>query len=81
MKISVVGLGFVGFPLYLTILNSRVNNLSVIGVENDNQKGRRKIKKILDSNNKYFNNKELDKIFIKYKKIPNNRKLYYGPEF
>ena len=45
MKISVVGLGFVGFPLYLTILNSRVNNLSVIGVENDNQKAEERLKK------------------------------------
>ena len=33
MKISVVGLGFVGFPLYLTILNSKINNLSVIGLK------------------------------------------------
>ena len=28
----------------------------------------KKIKKILDSNKEYFNNKELDYLFIKYKK-------------
>ena len=38
MKISVVGLGFVGFPLFLTILKNK-EFISVIGVENDNQQG------------------------------------------
>ena len=44
MKISVVGLDLLD-SLYLTILNSRVNNLSVIGVENDNQKAEERLKK------------------------------------
>ena len=47
MKISVIGLGFVGFPLYISILNISQRISSVVGLEENSNDGRIKIKKIL----------------------------------
>ncbi len=68
MKISVIGLGFVGFPLYLTLLNIKDNISEVIGIEDNSASGKLKIKKILFTKKRYFNNKELDNLFSKNKK-------------
>jgi len=68
MKISVIGLGFVGFPLYISILNISQRISSVVGLEEDSNNGRIKIKKILQTKKNYFNNKELDFLFNKNKK-------------
>ena len=68
MKISVVGLGFVGFPLYLTLLNNKNSILKVIGIEDNSVFGKSKIKRILQTKKNYFNNKELDNLFNKHKK-------------
>jgi nucleotide sugar dehydrogenase len=68
MKISVIGLGFVGFPLYISILNTKSKISSVIGLEDNSKKGKIKIKKILQTKKNYFNNKQLDYLFNRNKK-------------
>jgi len=67
MKISVIGLGFVGFPLFLTLLKKKKLISKVVGIEDDSIFGKNKIKKIFKTDKKYFNNKELDYLFTKYK--------------
>ena len=68
MKISVVGLGFVGFPLFLTLLKNKELISKVVGIEDNNVFGKRKINEIFETEKEYFNNKELDYLFSKYKK-------------
>ena len=68
MKISVIGLGFVGFPLYLTLLNSKNSTLKTTGIEDDSIFGKNKVKKILQTKKNYFNNKELDDLYNRHKK-------------
>ena len=69
MKISIIGLGFVGFPLYLSILGVKKKVLKVIGIEQNNLYGKKKIQSILYSNKKiFFNDNKLNYLFNKNKK-------------
>ena len=68
MKISVIGLGFVGFPLYLTLLNSKNSALKATGIEDNSIFGKNKVKKIFQTKKNYFNNKELDNLYNRHKK-------------
>ncbi len=67
MKISVIGLGYVGFPLFLTLLKNKKLNLKVVGIEDNSAFGKRKIKEIFQTDKEYFNNKDLDYLFSKHK--------------
>jgi len=68
MKISIIGLGFVGLPLYISILDKSKFFSSVIGLEEDSNNGIVKVKKILKTKKNYFNNRQLDLLFNKNKK-------------
>ena len=54
MKISVIGLGYVGFPLFLTLLKNKKLNLKVVGIEDNSVFGKRKIKEIFQTDKEYF---------------------------
>ena len=67
MKISVIGLGYVGLPLYINLLgNKKIKKL--IGVEQNSKSGIDKIKEILDVNQNYFENDQLNKILNRNRK-------------
>ncbi len=68
MKVSVVGLGYVGFPFLVTILDRKKNKTEILGIEENSKIGEQKIKKIQSTKRNYFKNKKLDSLFIKNKK-------------
>ena len=78
-KISIIGLGFVGLPLYLSLLDKK---FKVIGIEKNSKFSRDKIKEIKDKKIAYFGNVKLDnlikkninkiKIYLDYKKALNS---------
>ena len=61
-KISVIGLGFVGLPLYLSLLEKK---FKVIGIEKKSKIFRDKIKEIKDIKKPYFGNIKLDRLIKK----------------
>ena len=61
------GLGYVGLPLYINLLgNKKIKKL--IGVEQNSKSGIDKIKEILDVNQNYFENDQLNKILNRNRK-------------
>lgn len=67
MKISVIGLGYVGLPLYINLLgNKKIKK--VIGVEKNSKSGVDKIKEILEVKQNYFENARLNKILKRNRK-------------
>ena len=68
MKISIIGLGFVGFPLYISILGIKKKVSKVTGIEQNNFYGKKRIQSILYSKEKnFFNDKKLNCLFNKNK--------------
>ena len=68
-EISVIGLGFVGLPLLISISEKKKFLKKIIGIEINNKIGEKKIKDIKDSkNNSLFLDNKLNKIYFKNKK-------------
>tara|TARA_B110000259_G_C14000603_1_gene396101 strand:+ start:558 stop:1892 length:1335 start_codon:yes stop_codon:yes gene_type:complete len=68
-EISVIGLGFVGLPLLVSISDKKKFLKNIIGIEVNNSSGKKKIKYIKDSKNDgLFLDNKLSKIFTKNKK-------------
>ncbi len=67
MKISVIGLGYVGLPLYLNILDKKKIK-KVIGVEQNSKFGINRIKEISKINRNYFENVQFNKILYRNRK-------------
>lgn len=68
-EISVVGLGFVGLPLLISISKKKKLLKKIIGIEINNKIGEKKIKSIKNSkNNNLFLDNKLNKIFSRNKK-------------
>ena len=61
-KISVIGLGFVGLPLYLSLLEKK---FKVIGIEKKSKIFKDKFKEIKDIKKPYFGNIKLDRLIKK----------------
>jgi UDP-N-acetyl-D-glucosamine dehydrogenase len=68
-EISVIGLGFVGLPLLISISDKKKFLKKITGIEINNKIGEKKIKDIKNSkNNSLFLDNKLNKIFSKNKK-------------
>ena len=68
-EISVVGLGFVGLPLLISISDKKKLLKNVIGIEANNSFGNKKIRNIKNNtNDSLFLDNKLCKIFKKNKK-------------
>ena len=67
-EISVVGLGFVGLPLLVSISDQNKFFKNIIGIEANNISGNKKIKYFQNKHNNLFFDNKLNKIFRKNKK-------------
>tara|TARA_B100001027_G_C16250391_1_gene324095 strand:- start:1100 stop:1396 length:297 start_codon:yes stop_codon:yes gene_type:complete len=65
-EVAIVGLGFVGLPLLLSISRKKNHFKKIIGVESNNQKGKKRIKEIYQyRKNRLFIDKKLNSILSK----------------
>ena len=68
-EISVIGLGFVGLPLLVSITRQKKYFKNIIGIEANNFSGNKKIKYFQNiESNSLFSDNKLNKIFKKNQK-------------
>ena len=76
-EISVIGLGFVGLPLLISISRKNKSLKKIIGIEIKNKSGEKKIQSIKNNkNNDLFLDIKLNKIFKK-----NKKKIIFSTDF
>ena len=84
-NISVIGLGFVGLPLLISISKKKKLFNNIIGIEANNSKGRKRVAEINNIKKKsLFTDNKLNKILINnlnYLTISNNFKIASNSDF